>query len=157
MTHGPAPAPAGQRDSHYIAVVAGIIIAVAGLAVMLMLGHNYSACQSVAGQIAQQTNTAAQATCTDAAVAHWVGLLALTGGVISFATGLVLLLARSRPQPQPPPPGSGPDVPCARCGAPASAHGPAGCSVCVNCGQPASAHVADKCLPPQRPRSDETW
>lgn len=145
MTQGYGTAPGPSRSPHYGAAITGLIIGTAGMLLMLAFSRDYSACQSFLGQIAQGTDAATRASCSGAAIAHWAGLLALIGGAVTLAAGIIAMLAGASTQPQPSTPLPWQDIPCARCGAPATAHTQAGCPACMNCGQPAAAHTAGQC------------
>jgi hypothetical protein len=128
---------------HYGLAVAGVVIAAAGLLVMLVLGHNYSACQSFLGQLAQAASAQSQATCNFASGAHWTGLLVLIAGGVVLAVGVLRLLSGGQ-QPAAPP--------CQRCGQPFAAHVQGSCPPCGRCGQPILSHVEGRCpAPPPAP------
>ena len=82
----------GQQRPGYVAAIAGIVIAAVGLGLMLTLGHNYGACQSLLGQIGQASSPATHAVCVAATVTHWIGLLVLIGGVVTALIGFAVML-----------------------------------------------------------------
>jgi hypothetical protein len=136
----------GYRPSgpHYGLAVAGVMIAAAGLLVMLMLGHNYSACQSFLGQLAQASSQQSQDTCNFASGAHWTGLLVLIAGGVVLAVGVLRLMSSSGQQQ--------PGPACQRCGQPVAAHVQGWCPPCGRCGQPFLSHVQGACpVPPAHP------
>ena len=124
---------------HYGLAVAGVIVTAAGLLIMLVLGHNYSACQSFLGQIAQAGSPQTQATCSFATGAHWTGLLAAIAGGIVLAIGVLRLISTGHPAPAPL---------CQRCGQPLAAHVQNWCPPCGRCGQPFLSHVQGRCPAP---------
>ena len=117
---------------HYGLAVAGVMIAAAGLLVMLVLGHNYSTCQSFLGQLGQAVSQQAQSTCNFATGAHWTGLLVLIAGGVVLAVGVLRLLSTGQQAPAPA---------CQRCGQLLSAHVQGWCPPCGRCGQPILSHV----------------
>jgi hypothetical protein len=129
----------GPQSPHYGLAVAGVIVTAAGLLIMLVLGHNYSACQSFLGQLAQAGDSQTQATCSIATGAHWTGLLAAIAGGIVLAIGVLRLISTGQPAPAPL---------CQRCGQPLAAHVQNWCPPCGRCGQPFLSHVQDRCPPP---------
>ncbi len=134
---------------HYGIAVAGVMIATAGLLVMLVLGHNYSACQSFLGQLAQAASQQSQDRCNFASGAHWTGLLVLIAGGVVLAVGVLRLLSSSGQQP--------PAPPCQRCGQPLAAHVQGWCPPCGRCGQPFLSHVQGTCpVPPAAPAQGPT-
>lgn len=128
---------------HYGLAVAGVMIAAAGLLVMLVLGHNYSTCQSFLGQLSQAVSQQAQSTCNFATGAHWTGLLVLIAGGVVLAVGVLRLLSTGQQAPAPA---------CQRCGQLLSAHVRGWCPPCGRCGQPILSHVQGRCpVPPPAP------
>jgi len=128
---------------HYGLAVTGVMIAAAGLLIMLVLGHNYGTCQSFLGQLAQAGSQSAQSECTVATGAHWLGLLVLIGGAVFLAVGILRMIHTGQ-QAAPPP--------CQRCGQPLAAHVQSYCPPCGRCGQPFLAHFQGRCpVPPAAP------
>jgi hypothetical protein len=126
---------------HYGLAVTGVMVTAAGLLIMLVLGHNYSACQSFLGQLAQAGSQQDQATCHFATGAHWVGLLVLIPGAIVLVIGVLRMISTGQQQPVAPP--------CHRCGQPLAAHVQGWCPPCARCGEPFLNHVQGRCpVPP---------
>jgi hypothetical protein len=72
----------------------GIVITVIGLVIMFLMGHNYSACQSVLGQLDQALDHQDQALCAEASTAHWIGLLVTIAGGTTLAVGILAMTNR---------------------------------------------------------------
>lgn len=135
----------GSRPNgpHYGLAVAGVTIAAGGLLVMLVLGHNYDACQSFLGQLAQASSQQSQDTCNFASGARWTGLLVLIAGGVVLAVGVLRLMSGGQQPPAPL---------CQRCGQPLAAHVQGWCPPCGRCGQPFLSHVQGACpVPPGHP------
>ncbi len=141
MTQGYTPP---RRTSvYYWLVLSGISTAVSGLLIMLVLGDNYSTCQSAIGRLARGTSPSAQSTCSFASRAHWLGLLtAIVGGAITLFYMVRLLSTRRAVSAA---------APCQTCGMPLSAHVEGWCPPCQRCGQPFLAHEAGRCPPTPGP------
>jgi hypothetical protein len=75
-------------------VTTGIIIAVVGLMVMFLLGHNYGACQSLLGQLGQALSRHDATLCTVASGAHWLGLLGTIAGAATVVAGFAAMANR---------------------------------------------------------------
>jgi hypothetical protein len=88
----PAQKPA-QRPGRRT-VTTGIIIAVVGLVVMFLLGHNYGACQSLLGQLGQALSRQDATLCTVASGAHWLGLLGTIAGAATVVAGFATMANR---------------------------------------------------------------